>query len=297
MSRHTMLLLLLCGVMCGVYFWTQHPAPCRTPVLYKVGTIDPRFHLDERTVSQSLRQAEILWEKAAGRNLFIQIADAPLSVHFVFDTRQHATQVQQRLLPQLQQAEALHTSMAQSYRAWRTFYEDKRHTYDAAHAGYQSRMQVYNAEVRASNARDNVAPATQHTLETTRAELETTRTQLRAIEQDMQESIAVLRNLEEREKILLATYARQIHAYNRLSRAQRQFHKGEFNGRDITVYQFRAAADLVLVLAHELGHALGLTHVEDERAVMHELISAQDLAPLRLTAADRQALRAACGNP
>lgn len=294
MRRHLLSGLFLLAMGLGVVWWVRHPAPCRTPVLYTLGTIDERFQVDEATVAMALRQAEALWEEAAGRNLFRQTPHAPLRVHFVFDERQHATHVQQRLLPRLQEAEATHASLTQSYATWRQLYEDRQRAFEVAYAGYEQRAQAYNATVQEANRQRTLSPQAQRALDAERAALEASQAQLRAMEHELKETVATLRSLEARDQTLVAAYTRQVQSYNQLSRTQRQFHKGEFNGRDITIYQFQETADLVLVLAHELGHALGLKHVADERAVMHELLSKQDLDTLALTAADLQALSTAC---
>jgi predicted Zn-dependent protease len=86
-----------------------------------------------------------------------------------------------------------------------------------------------------------------------------------------------------------------VQSYNTLYGENRRFHKGEYNGKEITIYQYQDRDDLILILAHELGHALGLNHVADPKAVMHELLSDQDLDTLTLTDADVQELHTACG--
>jgi predicted Zn-dependent protease len=279
----------------GVLVWRQPQAVCHTPILYRIGHIDAQFGLSESTVRAALVQAEQLWENALGRNLFDYSASAKLAVNFVFDERQHATYVQQRLLSRLQQTEASRTGLAQSYATWRSLYQDKHSAYEAARVAYEARVQAYNAQVRQWNARGGPSVQVQHTLAAERTQIEVSQRRLTADQSELRDIIATLQELEDRDKTLVETQARQVQSYNALYGEHRRFHKGEYNGKQITIYQYQDLADLTLILAHELGHALGLAHVDDPKAVMHALLSDQDLDTLTLTNADVRALHTACG--
>jgi predicted Zn-dependent protease len=54
--------------------------------------------------------------------------------------------------------------------------------------------------------------------------------------------------------------------------------------------------ELMLVLAHEMGHALGIGHVDNPQSVMYRLMGNQARPGLELTEDDRYALMDICNN-
>lgn len=70
----------------------------------------------------------------------------------------------------------------------------------------------------------------------------------------------------------------------------RLFHKGQFNGKQISVYEFSSKDDLRMTLAHEFGHALGLDHTDDPTSLMYPVIQKQNMERFALAHADQQEL-------
>jgi predicted Zn-dependent protease len=289
--------LFVCVALGAVAWQQRQEAACHAPILYRIGHLDPQFGLTENEVRAALADAERLWEKALGRNLFEHSYAAKLAVNLVFDERQHATHAKQRLLPRLHQTEASHANVAQSYDTWRRLYTDKMQAYEAARTAHQTQAQAYNAQVQQWNAQGAAPRQVQQRLTAEQVNLDAARTRLQADEGELREMVVTLQALEERGKTLADTYTRQVQSYNALYGESRQFHKGEYNGKDITIYQYHDTADFTLVLAHELGHALGIDHVDDPKAVMHAFLAEQDLDTLALGPADIRALTTACGPP
>jgi hypothetical protein len=69
-------------------------APCRIPITYEIDAIDPRFGVARADVQRAARDAVSIWEKAAGRDLFEEIATGTpvIDVNLQYDLRQETTE-------------------------------------------------------------------------------------------------------------------------------------------------------------------------------------------------------------
>lgn len=298
--------------------------PCEEPLSYRIGTIDESFGIARDEFQQAIEDAEALWEKDRGRDLFAYREDGTLPISLLFDDRQAATLELKDLLSGIRSDEDKYAAAKQAYDAKNVELAKRTKAYETSAAKYEKTKKVfkralsrYNEDATAYdrgvafwNARGGAPEEEYKRLESEREDLEKTLADLKKDEKHLsgeyedleRERKALNRLVKEANDLTMIVnrLAKNVNAavmdYNQLSRSRDELESGvyESDGREarITVYQFYDHDDLVLVLAHELGHALGLEHGNDPQSLMYPMLGDQ---PPTLSEEDRMMLRSVCG--
>lgn len=278
--RSAVLFLLLAGA--GYFAWYTNTT-CHVPMSYRLESVDERFGLSRTELLQAIEQAAGVWEKAAGKDLFVYEEEGSLPINLVYDARQAITQKNNELKDSVDATTETAESVKAQYDIAQASYDRLKSAYASAQATYASNLSAYNAKVAYWNARGGAPSSEYRTLQSQKAALE-----------------AEARALENK-RVALNTQANQVNAlsaqYNQLAAkvnttvdkinqtAGREFEEGlytrNFLGAKIDIYEYSSKEKLVRVLTHELGHALGLEHNANPEAIMYELNQSENLVPTK----------------
>jgi hypothetical protein len=258
--------------LAGVQWYQSTRYICPVPINYRLGIIDDSFSITQAEAKQYIEQAAQVWEDVADQDLFVYNDDADFTINFVFDERQETANAQTADRDRLDGIAVQNDQFRAQIADLQTAYQDRNVQFETTKANYDDRLESYNDAVRQANDRGGATPAAFAVLEEERVVLEGESNQLRVASNALNSLASQLNELSSEGNRLIETYNSEVRGYNDLYGEAHEFTQGDYRGGEINIYKFSDQFELVSVLAHEFGHALGIDHVEEPGALMYYLL-------------------------
>lgn len=276
----------------------QVASVCEKPIAYNIGAFDRRFGLSYQTFLSALKEAEAIWEKPIGKDLFVYSTEnSELAVNLIYDNRQETTSTLSGLESVVTKDETLYQTLRSQYVSLKSEYDNLKNTYDAQVKLFDEKNTEYEQLVRIWNKGKRTSRTEFEQLEKARLALENEAAGLKSLETQLNQMVKEINSLVGSLNTLVKSLNLNVQAYNTIGALRGETFVGGIYQiaegiQEINVYEFSSRDKLVRVLAHELGHALGLEHVNDHKAMMYEL---NEGSAKILAQSDIEALKTLCG--
>ena len=284
--------LLFCVILAGFSLHESHA--CDAPLTYRIGSIDGRFGLSIRDVSDVASQAAYIWGRELGCDIFKEDPNGAIEILFAYDYRQAA-------IDNLRKTGLSIGNSIDSYAALKTRLDNLTAEYSRRHAEYvrdvneyNKRLSAYNAQKDATYRKSSVSVTEYQQVAAKKQVLDTQLDNLRARLEELKRMTDTMNSM--------ALVMNGIASNYNLAAVNYRSAKGEMAGehqqaryewrnyrKSITVYFYHDRNELIRVMAHEMGHAMGLKHSGNPEAIMYYL---NQSSSLDLTSEDTAALKA-----
>lgn len=285
--KNLVALVVIVGLIgAGISFYLKEDT-CATGITYKIESVDERFELSKGTLESILFDAETVWENAYGGDIFTyDEKNGKLKIRLTYDERQERTDREINARVELEEQKAdVDVEVARL--------ESLKKTIEREESVYQGYVSQYDRALAQLNRRKE-SGATSKELQGMEVTVNLLVNQINSSQTRLNSAIEEFNTLLNKTELTADQYNSIVDDYNKQFTGEYEFDQGEHVSNQITIYEFESLEALRLVLVHEMGHALGIGHIEDPKGIMYYLLNDQDIYNIQLSEEDIKALQTVC---
>lgn len=227
-----------------------YKSQCDTPQTYRIGKIDPKYNMTREDFINRIDEGANIWGNSIGKKLFTYSPDGEIEVNLVYDERQFLSS----------RIDELDSKVKDQQRAL----DPEIVNYKSRAASFRARAAQLNNDIEGWNSRGGAPEGEFEKLKSRQANL-----QNEAIA--LQNEAERLNQSTEQFNTQVGELRQTVNNFNQQLSFKPE--EGEYivnrGTRTINIYFDNSQPELVHTLAHELGHALEISHNNNPHSIMY----------------------------
>ncbi|MGM0546881.1 MAG: matrixin family metalloprotease [Bacteroidota bacterium] len=271
--------------------------PCQTSLTYQLGEIHSQYNISHEELTSIMKEVEDLWSDPLDKDLVAFSENGSVTINLVYSENQEWTDAERQFSKRISVKEDVaetyrkeHGQLSQRYQQKEKEVRQVLDQYNSAVDGYNALAEKWKSRQAPADVVDEFERAEKQ-ITKLNSQLQQKQNNLESLRKRTNDKATQLNDLVEEQNEL-------IDEYNERFGQPRQFDQGRYirekGSEQINIYQFANREQLKTVLAHEIGHAMGLDHVSNPKSIMHSMMAEQNIFDLSLTDEDIMAIKNRC---
>jgi hypothetical protein len=289
-------------ISAGVEAFSKTP-PCSQPLRYTIGSIDSRFSISKSELNDAVNAAARTWNSGTDMPLLEERSGDPIRgdivIQLVYDDRQERTDRELRFRERIRSQQIRLDRQQLQHDKKRDLFDQRSEEYREFAAQTFQQLNELNSWVEEKNKSGGFVGTDLEQFNSRKQDVENAQEKVRQKQQELDQLARSINSEMDELNEKFDVHNKMIDQYNNEFAGDLRFAKATFqkttDGGVVTVNQFMNKKELVLILAHELGHAMGISHLRQPESIMYSQMGQQQLNPfVQLTETDIQAVRQLC---
>ena len=188
--------------------------PCDKPITYQIMTFDTKFGISKDYFLSALRDAEAIWEKPIGRELFTYESEGNLKINLIYDYRQQATAQLQKLGLTVNDDKASYNNLKAKYETLKVKYAEDSASFSIKVSNHNARQSAYEKDVAYWNAHNGATKDEYDRLNAERIALNAEADELNLLQNHLNDEVDSINALATVLNRLAATLNLQVSQFN-----------------------------------------------------------------------------------